>query len=167
MFGLSERLVHKRQVLYAAIGQHPPLQAEESTPTAKSAREHEALGRSYLRADKVLLAYEEFEAALALDPAGRWCNYYFGLCAYRLGRFEESVSAFSVCIGTTPQNSDVYQRRGLALSALGRHAQAQRDFECAKQLATLFGDRASPPSLASSSLGDIVGADAMGRAGVK
>jgi len=53
-----------------------------------------------------------------LDPAGRWPNFYHGLCAYCLGRHEDAVAAFSVCIGAAPDSPDAYYHRALAHAAL-------------------------------------------------
>ncbi len=74
-------------------------------------------------------AAKELAIAVKLDPGARWPNFYLGVCAYRLGRYEDAATAFSVCIGTAPRIAPCFYKRGLALAALGRHEQAQLDFD--------------------------------------
>ena len=100
--------------------------------------EHYALGRALLHAGRVEEAAEELDAARHLDPAGLWPNFYFGLCAHRLARYEDSVAAFSVCIGANPQLAGCFYNRALSLAALGRVQHAQLDFERAKHLDPSF-----------------------------
>ncbi len=98
-------------------------------PEPRTARAIYALGRSHLASDDLLGAMARLERAVALDPAGHWPNFYFGLCAYRLGRFEAAVTAFSVCIGNAPVVGVHFHNRGLAYAALGAADLAQRDFD--------------------------------------
>jgi len=74
-------------------------------------------------------AAEQLAAALELDPAGRWSNFYYGLCAYRMSRYDDAVTAFSVCIGAAPNVTGCYYNRALAYAALGRPSQALHDYD--------------------------------------
>lgn len=133
LLGPSALLSHERHVLRQALGLSTEAPSDR-TPLSRTAREHYSLGRSYLAAGNLPSAAAELEAAVALDPAGRWPNFYFGLCAFRLARFEEAVTAFSVCIGTAPESAACYHNRSLAYAALGRFEQARRDAERGRQL---------------------------------
>jgi len=122
----------------------PGAVARDSSPApeARTAWEHCALGRAFLSSGGTSAAARHLSAALALDPAGRWTNFYFGQCAYRTGRYEDAVAAFSVCIGSAPDVAASYYNRGLALGALGRDEQALRDFDRALQLDPHLADAA-------------------------
>ena len=52
----------------------------------------------------------------------------------RLGRFDESAVAFSVCIGQAHRNGDCFVQRARALGALGRNKQARADLDRAQEL---------------------------------
>jgi tetratricopeptide (TPR) repeat protein len=93
-------------------------------PTPRTAWEHYALGRAFLACDDFPRAAEELTAALEQDPAGCWPNFYYGLCAYRVHRYDDAVAAFGVCIGAAPNVAGCYYNRALALAALGRIDQA-------------------------------------------
>ena len=80
------------------------------------------------------LAAVELERALALEPAGVWTNFYAGVCAYRQGRYEDAVSAFSFCAGSAPATAGFFYNRALAHAAVGRADRAVRDFEQAVRL---------------------------------
>ncbi len=123
----------------------------QSTPPAthRSARspgwEHYALGRALLTAGRVAEAAEELAAARRLDPAGLWSNFYFGLCAYRLARYEDAVAAFSVCIGANPRQAGCFYNRALSFNALGRHQDAKLDFDRATELDPSFAATGNSP----------------------
>jgi eukaryotic-like serine/threonine-protein kinase len=131
LFGPSAVLAHVRRTHRQAIGLSP---APDHAPPARTAREHYALGRSYLAVGDLPRAADALAAALAAGPADRWANHYFGLCAYRLGRYEDAVAAFSVCIGSAPTSAGCFYNRGLAYAALARTELARRDFDRAREL---------------------------------
>jgi tetratricopeptide (TPR) repeat protein len=54
--------------------------------------------------------------------------------AYRLGRYERAVTAYSVCIGAAPEAAGCFYNRALAFAALGRTEQAREDFDQALRL---------------------------------
>jgi serine/threonine protein kinase len=57
-----------------------------------------------------------------------------GTAAYRNGRHDEAVTAFSVCVALAPDNAACYYNRGLAFSARGDAAAALRDYNRALQI---------------------------------
>jgi eukaryotic-like serine/threonine-protein kinase len=131
MFGGSPVLAHRRELLGSSAS--PPA-APPAPPAPSTAWGHATLGRSYLASGDLSRASSELSRALQLDPGGKWPNFYYGLCAFRLGRHEEAVAAFSVCIGASPDVAGCFYNRGLAYAALGREEQALRDYDRALQL---------------------------------
>jgi serine/threonine protein kinase/tetratricopeptide (TPR) repeat protein len=93
-----------------------------------SARERFVLGMSYLRSGEESRAAEQFQLGLDLRPQDFWLNFYQGLCAFRLGRFDESVDAFRVCIALAPESAECFHNRALALGALGLTGKAIDDY---------------------------------------
>jgi tetratricopeptide (TPR) repeat protein len=108
--------------------------AQDPPAFGLGAWEHRALGRSLLEAGDLTGAAEQLAAARAIEPGGPWENFYYGLCAYRLGAFQEAVAAFSVCIGSRPALSDGFYNRGLAYAAQNMHQQALEDYRRALSL---------------------------------
>jgi serine/threonine protein kinase/tetratricopeptide (TPR) repeat protein len=135
-----------RQVLNEAealLGPSPVLDAERSetrgeraagSRPARSAWEHGALGRYFLRCADLERAAGELAQALRLEPQGLWPNFYQGLCAYRRGRYADAVTAYSVCIGAAPEAANCFYNRALAFEALGRTADALADYNHALRL---------------------------------
>ena len=122
-FGASAVLEHERQALG---GTRPTAVA---APAPRTAWEHAAMGRAMLASGDVTGATQALSEARRLDPAGRWPNFYFGVCAYRAGRHEEAVTAFSVCIGAASDVGGYFYNRALAYAAFGRHEQALQDYD--------------------------------------
>jgi tetratricopeptide (TPR) repeat protein len=135
LFGPSPVLDQER----ASYGD-PPMAGKSTSP--RTAWEHYALGRSLLRGGAAVRAAHEMEQAVLLEPQGLWPNFYHGLCAYRLGRTTDAVSAFSVCIGAAPEAASCFYNRALAFDALGRPEQALRDYDQALQLDPTLADAA-------------------------
>ncbi len=96
-----------------------------------------------MRSGENSLAAEQFQLGLNLRPQDFWLNFYQGLCAYRLERFEEAVNAFRVCIALSPESAECFFNRALALGASGREKEAIDDYTRALE---------RNPSLASASL---------------
>lgn len=101
---------------------------------AITAWEHCTLGRLYLRAGAVDRAVPELRQAARLEPQGLWPNFYLGQCAYRQARFEEAVTAFSVCIGAAPDGAACFYNRGRSYAALGNAEKALDDYDQAVRL---------------------------------
>jgi serine/threonine protein kinase/Tfp pilus assembly protein PilF len=109
----------------------------------RTAWEHYALARALLRGGDADRAAEEAGRAARLEPQGLWPNFYQGLCAYRRGRYEDAVTAFSVCVGAAPGAAGCFYNRALAFAALGRTEPALADYGEALRL---------DPSLAAAAL---------------
>ncbi len=130
LFGQSAVLDYQRHVYQGNrdAGSTDPL------PVRRTAWEHYALGRALLNSNQLSRAAEELSGAVALDPAGLWPNFYFGLCAGRMGRHDEAVAAFSVCIGAAPALAGCFYNRAAAYTALSHTDQALRDYNRALEL---------------------------------
>jgi eukaryotic-like serine/threonine-protein kinase len=141
------------------LGPSPALAAERqrrvnSAAGAKlaagTAWEHLAVGRAFMKADKLALASKELQEAVRLEPNGLWTNFLFGQCCYRERRFLEAVTAFSVCIGAAPEAAGCYYNRSLAFAAMGQSELAHQDAERARQLNPDLGRiKDSAPGLTS------------------
>ncbi|MDR3622669.1 MAG: serine/threonine-protein kinase [Paludisphaera borealis] len=138
--GPSLALNQQRRDLARALRQ--PESPGPPDPSPHSAREHCDLGRSLLRSGAFQQAAVEFQRAVELQPEDFWPNFYEGLCAYRLERFNEAVAAFRCCIALAPTTAECYYNRALAESALGRPTQAFRDYSRALDLDAKLTDAA-------------------------
>jgi tetratricopeptide (TPR) repeat protein len=137
IFGPNPVLQYERRA-HASTAAPPDAAAASSLPTAapalQSPWEHYALGRALMRCGDLSAAARELARALELEPAGRWPNFYYGVCAYRMKRYDEAISAFSVCIGSAPNIAACFYNRALAYSALGHDEKAFRDYDRALQI---------------------------------
>ena len=105
-----------------------------SKSSTHSVWEHCAIGRGLFAENNFPSAMTELEMALKLDPSAIWPNFYVGLCANQLGRHEEALTAFSVCIGALPNQAVCFYNRAIALFKLGRTNQALADYDHAIRL---------------------------------
>jgi serine/threonine protein kinase/Tfp pilus assembly protein PilF len=133
LFGPSAILNHERRSHAQAVGELSFERPTTSFPP-RTAWEHYALGRSFLQAGDHARAARQFQDALAIDPHGFWPNFYFGISAYRLEQYLNAVTAFSVCIGSVPDNARCFYNRGLCFSALEHPDEAVRDYDRAVSL---------------------------------
>jgi tetratricopeptide (TPR) repeat protein len=85
----------------------------------RSAWEGYTLGRSLLRVGNLTRAADAFDRAVELRPQDFWPWFGKGLCAHRRSRYEEAVTAFSVCIALAPKRAECYHNRALVLAAMG------------------------------------------------
>ncbi len=100
-------------------------------PVPLSAADHYDLGRSLLREEKFPAAAEEFRRTLEDRPLDFWPNFYQGLCAYKLGKFQDAYSAFGICAALAPGSAECFFNRARAAEAMGRVDQALRDYHWA------------------------------------
>jgi serine/threonine protein kinase/Flp pilus assembly protein TadD len=140
LLGSSPALERDRRAFALALGHESA--ARSAAIPARSAWEHFDLGKSYLRTGDTERARQEFRAGLELRPQDFWLNFYDGLCAFRLKRFDEAVSAFRVSIALEPASAQCRYNRGLAYQSLGRLDEALADYSRALQLDERFTDAA-------------------------
>ncbi|HEV8061201.1 MAG TPA: protein kinase [Gemmataceae bacterium] len=116
----------------SAVLDEERIQLGEPAPAVKgmprTAWEHYALGRLFLRTGDTDRAAHEIAQAVRLQPQGLWPNFYQGLCAYRQGHFADAVTAFSVCIGAAPEAASCFYNRGRSFAALGNADRALDDY---------------------------------------
>jgi eukaryotic-like serine/threonine-protein kinase len=91
-------------------------------------------GRRHLRAGRLSNAAEELRKALDDRPQDLWPNFYVGVCAYRLGRFDDAYAAFWTCVALSPGVAHCYYNRAMAAEALGRTERAEHDYARAIEL---------------------------------
>jgi tetratricopeptide (TPR) repeat protein len=127
LFGPSPVLDYERQRY--ATGADTASPARPTKKVARTAWEHYALGRSYLNSGMLNDAVVHLDQARAMEPAGLWSNFYYGLCAFRLGLYDRAANAFSVCIGKAPELAGFYYDRALAYTDLRQAALAVADYD--------------------------------------
>jgi serine/threonine protein kinase/Tfp pilus assembly protein PilF len=152
ILGPGPAVVRLRTALAQALGMAVPADGPVSEP--ESAWEHCDLGRSYLRSGDLVRAAAEFQTALEIRPQDFWPNFYQGLCVYQLGRFEDAIDAFRVCIALAPETAECYYNRALAYEAAGDKARALRDYTRALDLDRSMGDRPAVAAHLQAALGD-------------
>lgn len=98
-------------------------------PVPNTAWDRFASGRALMAAGNLAAAFEQLSVAVALDPGGRWANFYYGLCAYRLGLYADAVASFGICIGVDPHVATFYLNRAISRDACGQAVGAAQDRE--------------------------------------
>ncbi len=105
-------------------------------------------GRLLLATGNLAEAEADFERALALRPQDFWSNFHQGVCAFRLGRHQDALSAFRICVALAPDRAECFYNCALAHAALGHTADAERYYRSAlaldPTLAAIPLDSASP-----------------------
>jgi tetratricopeptide (TPR) repeat protein len=69
--------------------------------------------------------------SLLASPQDFWPHFYLGKCAYRLGRYQDSLTQFCVCIALDPDGAESYYNRALVETACRHLDQAMRDYDLA------------------------------------
>ena len=144
LLGSSDVLNYERRSRRRDLGL--PDNVEQTAPPT-TARANYALGRAYLAAGDAPGAESYLAQSVALEPGGSWPNFYHGLCAYQLGKYQEAVTAFSVCIGRSPQVAVYYLNRSQAYAALGDSERARLDHDRAIGLDPTITNVAEPTML--------------------
>ncbi|HEV3255964.1 MAG TPA: tetratricopeptide repeat protein [Gemmataceae bacterium] len=138
LFGPSCVLDQERRAYVEALGLSPDSQAGAGRPIAaaapRTAWEHYALGRAYLQAGEPKLGAAQLDRALELQPDGLWPNFYKGVCAYRLGQYEDALVAFSAAVALAPGTAACFYNRGRAYAELGHLDRALQDYDHALRL---------------------------------
>jgi tetratricopeptide (TPR) repeat protein len=148
LLGPSHVLYRQIELLATSLGRKEEAATAATRAAAhppRTAWEHYVVGRQWLlsasgpsagpdSAATLARAAAALEESLRLQPHGLWPNYCFGQCAYRTGRHEEAIRAFSTCIGAAPEAAAWYACRALAHAALGHADPALRDHAHARRL---------------------------------
>jgi serine/threonine protein kinase/lipoprotein NlpI len=131
-----ERASHARALGLTDLARQAERQAAALAPA--SAWEHYALGRAYFLAGDLHAALGEMDRVLHEQPQALWPRFCKGCCAHRLGRHDDAVTAFSVCLAVAPNSASCAHNRGLAQAELGRLDRALRDQDRALRLDPSF-----------------------------
>lgn len=67
----------------------------------------EALGIAYFNSGQTILACQEFEEALEVDPTNHFARFGLGCCLYRQGRLAEAVGQVKLALVMAP-HVDLY-----------------------------------------------------------
>jgi tetratricopeptide (TPR) repeat protein len=134
LLGPSPALRRERRTLARALGSVEPPPDPAGEPGPRTAWEHAALGRSLLRSGALRQAAAQFERALDVYPQDFWLNFYQGLCAYRLQRYQGALRYFHACVVLAPNSPECFYNRGLAHAALGQTDPAMHDYDRALRL---------------------------------
>jgi serine/threonine protein kinase/Flp pilus assembly protein TadD len=111
------------------LNQATPLPA----PPARTSWEACTIGRSLLTEGQFEAARPYLEQAVRLQPQELWPNFYFGICCYEMGRWEEALAAFTACVALAPESAVCFYNRALAYAALNRADKAEGDYDAALQ----------------------------------
>jgi eukaryotic-like serine/threonine-protein kinase len=109
LFGPSTVLCRQRQVYAQELGLKDLARTAETQARAlppHNAWEHYTLGEFYLRSNDFAVADQEFRQALRLEPQDLWAEFFHGICAYRLGEYEEAAATFRICCALAPRLAD-------------------------------------------------------------
>jgi len=136
------------------LGSDPALDAERASHTAAlqgidappialgaalhSDWEHDALGRRMMHEGRLEAASDEFSRAVEETPQAFWPNFHLGVCRYRLGRHEEALRSFCVCVALAPASAECFYNRGLAYAARDQVMEALGDYGRALQCDSHF-----------------------------
>jgi tetratricopeptide (TPR) repeat protein len=137
MCGASAVLCYERQRQAEALGLEEMARAaarRRSELSPRTAWEHYALGRAFLDAHKLPEAESMLQKAVELQPHGLWPRFYQGICACRLGKYEDSVLAFTTCAVLAPDSAGCLYNRALAYQRWNRPERALHDYDAALQL---------------------------------
>jgi serine/threonine protein kinase/tetratricopeptide (TPR) repeat protein len=100
----------------------------------RTAWEHAALGRCLLQVGELTRAAVELEKSVGMEPVDFHANFCLGVCASRLERPRQAITAFSVCIGQEPLRSEAFIQRGRAHAAWNDWELAFNDFDRALRI---------------------------------
>lgn len=126
------RQAHARALGLDYVARAAGRRAAELIP--QTAWDHQAAGLSLLRSGEVELADVEFRCALERRPQDFWPNFYRGICAFRLRRYEDAVGAFGICVALAPESAECSYNLARARQALGEAGPALQDYDRALRL---------------------------------
>jgi serine/threonine protein kinase len=141
LFGPSRVLFRERQRYAQVLGREEIANEAErrgKDHPPRTAWEHYALGRSFLRAGLLKEAAAELRQAVRVQPDGLWPNFYEGACAYRDGRYDDAVASFTACTALAPANARCFFNRAMAHTKLKRVERALADYDQALALEPAF-----------------------------
>jgi tetratricopeptide (TPR) repeat protein len=91
-------------------------------------------GLAYYHKKKHDNAIRDFNRAILLNPDKAIAYYYRGLAHYQKNEYDNAIRDLNEAILLEPRDPTAYYYRGVVYHEQGKDAQAQADFENAKQL---------------------------------
>jgi serine/threonine protein kinase/Flp pilus assembly protein TadD len=137
LFGPSCVLCLEQQSHASALGwaeEAREAARRSATLAPRTAWEHYALGRAFLREGRFAKAVAHFDTAVEMEPQNLWPYFYQGKCAVQRGRYDDAVIAFTACVALSEGSAWCYYNRGLANAGLDQPDRALRDYNHALQL---------------------------------
>src|SRR5262245_50714742 len=105
---------------------------EEATRMAPAdARAWKSLGVTYAAQGNNRQAEAPLRKACEMAPRDPDACYYFGLASYNLGKYENAIAAYKTALKAGGASARVRSGLGLALEAMGRAADAERELRAA------------------------------------
>jgi serine/threonine protein kinase/tetratricopeptide (TPR) repeat protein len=102
--------------------------------TPRSATELYLIGRTYRRVDRINDAEACFYEGLRLDPKALWLHFELATLAYRAGRYDAALAAYTTCLALEPKQTTIFSRRGFAHLAAGHIGPARENFDDALKI---------------------------------
>ncbi len=135
LFGLSPALARDlARFLAQSDATDPTLEVDPP----RTAWEHYELGESYFQTGELAAAERAFRRSAQLDPDEFWPQFFWGVCASRLGRHQDAVTAVSAAIALKPDSAECYYNRARSHEALGALERAHFDYTRALELKPTF-----------------------------
>lgn len=106
-------------------------------------RAQRALGQAEPGADGAVdqaRALDDYDRAVALDPAFAAAYVNRAVVWYELGQFGRAVEDCTVAIGIAPSLAEAWNNRSLAWYRLGDYAKAKADFDQTIRLEQFYGN---------------------------
>ncbi|MEE4607733.1 MAG: tetratricopeptide repeat protein [Desulfobacteraceae bacterium] len=94
-----------------------------------SAAEHNDLGFSYERQDKLQLAEKEYKKALKKDKNWHLPGFNLGNVYYKMGRLEKAAAYYRLSLKRNPDHTDSMNNLAFVLLRQGHDAQARQWIE--------------------------------------
>jgi serine/threonine protein kinase/tetratricopeptide (TPR) repeat protein len=120
-----------REQHHRALGQ--PQQAEAAAKRARTMPVHAAweayrLGRMAMDRGDLEAAAAAFGKAVKLSEGDFWSHFYRGLVNAKLGRHQDTLREFDICVALRPDVAECWFNRGLAHETLSNYSQALDDY---------------------------------------
>lgn len=90
---------------------------------------HHTLAMFYLRAGQPPLAFEHFEASLAIEPDYAEARVNYGIALAQQRKLDQAVAHFEQALASKPGFIQAHFNLGMALEVLGRSAEAKPHFD--------------------------------------
>jgi len=158
LLGKHAALERERATHTDALGWTRPA-VERTAAVPQSIGNRIAPARSLLRREQYSAAAEMFQQILNDEPRHFWANFHWGVCEYRLGRFENAEKAFSICIALSERSAECWYNRGLVRAARGKAVDALQDYNRVLQLDANFASASFNRGLLHSHAGRLVEAE--------